>query len=101
MPEADSQFNKRVDAFIDLCNTQMNEFPQPTMVATSATYAAAQFTVWVVANTTLTAAEFKARREATIDAFSAGYRALLEQHYDDLAQNYDKYLNHKPGVTTR
>ena len=100
-PKFDPKFDRRVEAIIQLCNAQMAGEPQTNMVATSAAFAAARFAVWVTANMTMTEAEFQAMRKDTVANMTEGFRQMLEQHYDEVAQNYDTYLNHQPGVVTR
>ncbi len=97
----DPKFDRRVEANIQLYNAQMAGEPQANMVAASAAFAAARFGVWVTANMTMTQPEFVAMRKDTVAAMTEGFRQMLEQHYDEVAQNYDTYLPPKPGVATR
>ena len=101
MSQPDPKFDRRVESIIQLCNAQLAGEPQANMVAASAAFAAARFGVWVTANMSMTAPEFLAMRKDTVAAMTEGFRQMLEQHYDEVAQNYDSYLNQPAGVVTR
>ena len=101
MSDSDPTFNARVDALIDLCNAQTAKQPTPILVATSAAFATARFAVWATASKTLTVAELQERRQGSIQAYTEGFRQMLEQHYDEMIDNYDRYLNRQPGAVTR
>ncbi len=101
MSQSDPKFDRRVESIIQLCNAQLAGEPQANMVAASAAFAAARFGVWVTANMTQTAPEFAAMRQEAVARMTEGFRQMLEQHYDEVVQNYDGYLSATPGVVTR
>jgi hypothetical protein len=97
----DPNFPQRVEAILDVCNVQVTSQPNAHLVVASTAFAAARFAVWITATTTLTVDELRARRQVTVDAFTEGFRQMLDQHFDDIEQNYTQYLDHQPGVVTR
>jgi len=73
----------------------------PMAVATSTAFASARLAIWATALNTHTAAELEERRAHAMDRFLTGYRAMLEDHFNEFVQNYDSYRPAKPGVITR
>ena len=101
MSDSDPSFSARVDEVIELCNAQAAKQQTPILVATSAAFGAARYAVWTTASKTMSVAELKERRQGSIQAYSEGFRQMLEQHYDEMIENYDSYLNRVPGAVTR
>ncbi len=95
-------FSKRYNDNVALFNAQMQESGLPPhVIAASAAYATARFSVWATATSTLTATELESRRQYAIDTFLDGFRQMLNEHFDDFTQNYSTHFQHKPGVVTR
>lgn len=99
-PSNDSRFGERFEAVIALANNQMAR-DTPTAVATSAAYASARLAAWAALVNTDTPAQMDARKSQAFDSFMAGYRAMLEEHWDEFRNNYDRYKQIKPGAITR
>ncbi len=96
----DPEFYTRSTAVIDLCNSQLTNVPEDR-VAASAAYAAARFSVWATANKALTSKELEGVRQQALDTFTAGYRQMLEYHFDDYVKNYNTYYAAVPRTVIR
>ncbi len=96
----DPEFYTRSKAVIDLCNSQISN-ASDERVAASAAYAAARYSVWATANKALTPKELEGVRQKAIETFTAGYRQMLEYHFDDYVKNYDTYYAAVPRTVTR
>jgi len=99
-PANDPRFGERFEAVIALANSQMTK-DSATAVATTTAYASARLAAWAVLVNTDSAAQMDERKTQAFDSFMAGYRAMLEEHWDEFRRNYDQYRPAMPGVITR
>lgn len=90
-PEPQDRFLDRVDAHINLSNTQ-HKTDNPIHVGASGLFAAARYCVWLAARATTSAEELKAKREEFISLFSGQFNQMLNDNLDDYEQNFDRLL---------
>ncbi len=94
--ERDVEFYQRADAHIALSNEQINtKQTKPVDANDSLLYASARFNAWIVAASFNNSKDFKIDKTNAITHFTDAYKTMLEEHFDDYAENYDKYM----GVT--
>jgi len=89
--ELDDHFFARADAVIQLANEQLGTIGRGK-VSASCMYATARFNAWVSATGFTSQADMRARKAETLDYFVAQYRAMLEDHLDDYAENFEQYM---------
>lgn len=89
--ELDDNFFVRADAIIQLANEQLGTIGRGK-VSASCMYATARFNAWVSATGFASQADMRARKAETLDYFVAQYRAMLEDHLDEYAENFDRYM---------
>ena len=89
--ENDDQFFKRADAHIHTANEQLDETDRGK-VSASMMYATARFNAWISACTSQTGDELLSAKSDILEYFVEQYRQMLEEHLDDYAQNFDKYM---------
>jgi len=91
--ERDAKFYERADAHIALANEQINTMQTSPVQANDALlYGAARFSTWIVAASFTDAEAFSNDRENAIDYFTNKFREMLDEHFNDYAQNYDAYM---------
>ncbi len=91
--EIDEKFYERADAHIALANQYINdEQTRPVLANNSLMYASARFSAWITAASFANAEEMIADRENAIAFFSNKFKEMLEEHFDDYAENYDRYM---------
>ena len=95
MQEVDDEFYERADAHINLANDQITGEIGRGKVSASFMYGMARFSTFVFASNCDTKEEFESEKEGGIDYFVDQYRKMLEEHYDDYLENYDKYMGSK------
>ena len=54
-----------------------------------------------MALSSLTARELEARKAQAIEAFTNGFREMLEEHFQDYSENFDTYFKPKAGTFSR
>lgn len=91
----DQEFWDRVNAVINLSNTQCDA-ADPNAVTASTMYAAARFNAFIVANTTGTSENMKTEKERALDYFTDQFRKMMDENLDDFILNFDKYLGPAP-----
>ena len=82
------------DAFIALANQQCSNADRGKVSATFL-YAAARFNTYIVASSTESADSFAENKDKSMEYFMAEYRKMLEEHYLDYQENFEKYLGNK------
>jgi O-acetyl-ADP-ribose deacetylase (regulator of RNase III) len=87
----DKKFYEMADAYIALANEQSGDTDQGTVSATFL-YAAARFNTFLVASTSGSADEFASRKEDVIEYFVTEYKKMLEEHFADYHDNFDKFI---------
>jgi len=92
--DKDKEFYALADAYIALANSQSKN-ADPGKVSATFLYAAARFNIFLVATGANSANEFAAKKENIFDYFMAEYKKMLEEHFADYHENFDKYLGKK------
>jgi len=91
--EIDENFYKRADEYINLANQHINTTPaKASEVNNSLLYGSARFSAWIVAGSFTNADDMVADRDNAIAFFTDKFKEMLEEHFDDYAQNYDEYM---------
>ena len=95
MPEdVDDAFYKRADAHIDLSNEQLKDAGRGK-VSASMMYSLARFNAWVSACEFQAPEQMAGALEETVDYFTAEYRKMLEENFNDYITHFNKYM--EPG----
>jgi len=89
--ETDDQFYARADEHIHTANEQLDG-DNRGKVSASMMYATARFNAWISACTSQTGDELLSAKSDILEYFVEQYRQMLEEHLDDYAQNFDKYM---------
>ena len=92
--EKDKQFYEMADEFIAVANRQ-SENVDRGKVSAAFLYAAARFNTYISASGSSTAGDYASRKENSIDYFMSEYKKMLEEHFTDYYENFDKYLGNK------
>lgn len=89
--DKDKEFYEMADAYIALANSQSKTI-NPGKVSATFLYAAARFNTYIVASGSKTKQEFSDSKQNTHEYFIAEYTKMLEEHFADYNQNFEKYL---------
>lgn len=92
--DKDKEFYAMADAFIALANNQGKNV-DPGKVSATFLYAAARFNIFLVAAGAASADAFAAKKEDIFAYFMGEYQKMLEEHFADYHENFDKYLGKK------
>ena len=87
----DTPFVRMATAFIDQANAFSREAGQD-VVSTALLHAAARYVAFATAAGAETGADFASERNDAIEHFTAQFRDVVTQHYDDYAGNFKAYL---------
>ena len=91
--DRDEAFFKRADTFIALANDHINTAQtRPALANDSLQYASARFSTWLAAASFANSQEFREDKENIIAFFTKQYKSMLEEHFDDYAENYDRHM---------
>jgi len=90
--DKDSEFYTMADAFIGLANQQCKD-ADPGKVSATFLYAAARFNTYIVASNSASTESFAQNKEKSFEYFMAEYRKMLEEHFSDYKENFEKYIN--------
>ncbi|RRS30092.1 MAG: hypothetical protein P794_08530 [Epsilonproteobacteria bacterium (ex Lamellibrachia satsuma)] len=91
--EIDEKFYERADAHIALANDHINhEQVRPALVNNSLLYAASRFSAWIAAASFTNAEDLQKEKEDVLDFFTNKYREMLEENFDNYAQNYEHFM---------
>ena len=94
MKEVDSSFYDRADAHIHLSNEQLAR-TDVGAVSASMIYGTARFNAMWSAGTCESREQFTRAREEILAYLCEQYRMMLEDHLDDCAANFDRYMSGK------
>ena len=94
--EKDPQFYDRADSFIHLANEHGNNTSRGK-VSASFMYGMSRFNAWVSACGFESAEQMRKAKQESIEYFVSQYKAMLEENYDDYAENFAKYMQ-KPDA---
>jgi hypothetical protein len=89
--DKNKKFYEMADAYISLANKQGKEVEMGKVSATFL-YAAARFNVFLAASGSNTAEEFASHKKDVIDYYMTEYEKMLEEHFADYQNNFDKYI---------
>ena len=92
--DKDKEFYELADAFIKLANKQSKN-ADPGKVSATFLYAAARFNTFIAATGSGSANEYASNKESSFDYFMLEYKKMLEEHFADYYENFDKYLREK------
>ncbi len=84
----DPNFGQRVDAFIDIANSQLKDAQGPR-VAASMSFATARFNAWLCARMYGSAAEMQRQRDDAIRQLTEHYNHMLQDAFDGFIREYD------------
>jgi hypothetical protein len=84
----DKQFWDLADSFIQLANTHLDKV-KPSLVSTSALFAAARFNAFVITAATESKGQLIAEKEAAIAYFMNQYETMLRENLDEHLARYD------------
>ena len=87
----DKEFYEMADAYISLANQQGKKVEMGKVSATIL-YAAARFNIFLAASGADSADELASRKKEIIDYFMTEYEKMLEEHFADYQNNFDKYI---------
>ena len=90
--KVDEKFFERADAHIALANGHINAQHHPGLASNSLMYAASRFNAWVTAAGFKSAEDMKKERKEVIDFFTEQYKLMLEENFDNYAENYDHFM---------
>lgn len=90
----DKEFYEMADAFIAVANKQSKN-TNPGKVSAAFLYAAARFNTFLVASGADSVNEFASNKESSLDYFMDEYKKMLEEHFADYKEHFDKYLGNK------
>jgi hypothetical protein len=89
----DGMFYKRADAHINLANKQIQEQVPPADATNSLMFASSRFSAWITAVGFKSAEEMEKEKTEILDFFTAQYKFMLEQNFDDYVKNFEKLIN--------
>lgn len=92
--DKDKEFYEMADAFIAIANRQSKN-TNPGKVSAAFLYAAARFNTFLVAAGSGSADEFGSKKENSIDYFMTEYKRMLEEHFENYKENFEKYIGKK------
>ena len=90
--QLDPQFYERADAQISLANGQINTEVNHGMVSDSFMYGVSRFNAWIAATGFKNGDDMKKEKEEILEFFTTQYRLMLEENFDNYAENYDQYM---------
>jgi hypothetical protein len=89
--DEDKKFREMADAFIAIANKQSKN-ENPSMVNASFLYAAARFNIFVIAASSGSANEFASKKENTLNALTAEYKKMLEDHFENYKDHFEERM---------
>jgi len=90
--EKDKEFYEMADAHISIANEQAEKKINSGKVSATILYSAARFNTFLVASNSDSAAELASRKEEACKYLMAEYQKMLDEHFADYTENFDKYL---------
>jgi hypothetical protein len=92
--DEDKKFREIADTFIAEANKQSKK-ENAGMVSASFLYAAARFNIFILAAGSSSADEFASKKEDSINMFTAEYRKMLEDHFENYKENFEAHMGKK------
>jgi len=89
--EKDKEFYEMADAHIAVANKQAKNI-NPGKISATILYSAARFNTFLVASSSDSAAELASRKEEACKYLIAEYQKMLDEHFNDYTENFEKYL---------
>ena len=89
--DVDDGFYKRADAHIDLSNNQLQDAGRGK-VSASMMYSLARFNAWISACELESPEQMIEAREQTVEYFTAEYRRMLEENFNDYITHFNQYM---------
>ena len=89
--EVDKKFWDRADEIIHLANDQCDNTPYGE-VSSSLLYAAARFNSFIIASSAKDVEEMKKDKEEAVKYFTAQYRNMFIENFDDYIENYKENI---------
>ncbi len=89
--DEDKKFRELADAFIAEAN-KLSKNENPGMVSASFLYAAARFNIFIVAANSDSADEFASKKENSLNALMAEFKKMLEDHFENYKENFEKHM---------
>jgi len=90
--KVDEKFYERADAHIALANGHVNAQVHPGLASNSLMFAASRFNAWVTAAGFKSGEDMKKEKKEVLDFFTEQYRLMLEENFDNYAENYDHFM---------
>lgn len=90
----DDAFYKRADAHIALANEAAEDTSHEAVNA-SMMFASARFSAFLSARGFKSGEAMAAKRDETVEYFTAGFRQMFEGNLDAYIKNFDAYMNAK------
>jgi hypothetical protein len=87
--EADDKFFDRVDAYIQLANSQFDEAEEVGDVSAAFMYAFSNYTAWVSSQEFSSAEAMRAKKGEILAFFTKQFQNMLKQSLDDYIENFD------------
>ena len=89
--DKDKEFYEMADAHITVANEQAKRI-NPGKVSATILYSAARFNTFLVASNSDSYDELASRKEEACKYLMAEYQKMLDEHFADYIENFDKYL---------
>jgi Protein of unknown function (DUF3144) len=89
--DKDKEFYEMADAHISVANEQ-GKSANPGKASATILYSAARFNTFLVAANSESADELASRKEEACKYLMAEYQKMLDEHFTDYTENFDKYL---------
>jgi len=89
--DKDKEFYEMADAHISVANKQATSI-NPGKVSATILYSAARFNTFLVASNSDSADELASRKEEACKYLMAEYQKMLDEHFTDYTDNFEKYL---------
>jgi len=89
--DKDKEFYEMADAHISIANEQAKKI-NPGKVSATILYSAARFNTFLVASNSESSEKLASRKEEACKYLMAEYQKMLDEHFADYTDNFDKYL---------
>ncbi len=91
MNNIDQKYREMADAFIAEAN-KMSSKEDRGMISSSFLYAAARFNIFHIAASSGSAKEFVSNKEKSLNALTAEFKTMLEDHFENYKEHFEKNL---------
>jgi len=96
--QLDKKFYERADAHIALANGHINTEIHPGIASNSLMFAASRFNAWVAAAGFKNGEDMKKEKKEVLDFFVNQYKLMIEENFDNYADNYEQYMGTPQGT---